>query len=89
MSTESSETMVGHNAQNENTVANSHKCPVCLLLLQNPVQLTACGHRLCQSCVAIQSEYVSLPAYTIVAHCIHSEQSFDVQCAKQQLRLVK
>ena len=27
-----------------------HKCPICLLVMRNPVQTARCGHRFCESC---------------------------------------
>ena len=34
----------------EDELLQEHKCPICLLAMQNPVQ-TKCGHRFCESCL--------------------------------------
>jgi hypothetical protein len=43
--------MVGFRIQNLDTIPPVYCCPRCLLLLRDPVQLTNCGHRQCQSCI--------------------------------------
>jgi hypothetical protein len=42
--------MVGIDAKNKTILDPKYICPKCSLILQDPVQLNACGHRLCQSC---------------------------------------
>ncbi len=48
--------MVGFDAQNKGILDRKFICPVCSLILQDPVQLDTCGHRLCQSCSHIQNQ---------------------------------
>ncbi len=42
--------MVGIDAQNKNILDKQFICPICSLILSDPVQLITCGHRICQSC---------------------------------------
>jgi hypothetical protein len=48
--------MVGIDARNKNTLDPKYTCHKCLLILQDPVQLSTCGHRQCQSCFNAQLE---------------------------------
>ncbi|CAM2727510.1 unnamed protein product [Rotaria socialis] len=43
--------MVGIDARNKDILDNKYICRVCALILQDPVQLTECGHRQCQTCL--------------------------------------
>ncbi|CAF1091688.1 unnamed protein product [Rotaria sp. Silwood1] len=43
--------MVGIDAKNRHLLDTKYICPVCLLILRNPIQWSKCGHRQCQSCV--------------------------------------
>jgi len=43
--------MVGFDARNKNILDVKYICSECLLILRNPVQLSQCGHRQCQSCI--------------------------------------
>ncbi|CAF4376637.1 unnamed protein product, partial [Adineta steineri] len=42
--------MVGFDAKNITNLDSKYKCSDCSLILCNPIQLTACGHRFCHSC---------------------------------------
>ncbi len=42
--------MVGIDAKNKTILDTKYICPKCALVLQDPVQLSTCGHRQCQSC---------------------------------------
>jgi hypothetical protein len=42
--------MVGYRSQNQESLNSVYICPLCLFILRDPVQLTDCGHRICQSC---------------------------------------
>jgi hypothetical protein len=42
--------MVGFSLQNKESLTSIYICSHCSLLLRDPVQLTDCGHRMCQSC---------------------------------------
>jgi hypothetical protein len=42
--------MVGFDTKNKQILDPKFICPVCSLTLRDPVQLTICGHRQCQSC---------------------------------------
>ncbi|CAF4363838.1 unnamed protein product, partial [Didymodactylos carnosus] len=46
----------GYDAANKDQFERKFICPQCELLLRDPVQLTNCGHRICQSCIRPQSE---------------------------------
>ncbi|CAF4234383.1 unnamed protein product, partial [Adineta steineri] len=48
--------MVGIDAQNKNILDKKFICSDCSLILRDPVQLTACGHRLCHSCSLNQNQ---------------------------------
>ncbi|CAF2372016.1 unnamed protein product [Rotaria sp. Silwood2] len=48
--------MVGFDAKNLHILDTKCICPVCLLILRDPVQLTECGHRQCQTCVNVEQE---------------------------------
>ncbi|CAF1460006.1 unnamed protein product [Adineta steineri] len=48
--------MVGIDAQNKNILDRKFICSDCSLILRDPVQLTACGHRLCHSCSLNQNQ---------------------------------
>ncbi|UJR08383.1 hypothetical protein I4U23_012654 [Adineta vaga] len=48
--------MVGTRVQNIDSFQSIYICPKCSLLLRDPIQLTDCGHRLCQSCADEQSD---------------------------------
>ncbi|CAF3247011.1 unnamed protein product [Rotaria sp. Silwood2] len=48
--------MVGVDARNKSILDMKYICPVCSLILQDPVQLTGCGHRQCQTCVNVGHE---------------------------------
>ncbi|CAF4672408.1 unnamed protein product, partial [Rotaria sp. Silwood2] len=50
------QTMVGFNAKNLHSLDTKCICPVCLLILRDPVQLTGCGHRQCQTCLNVEQE---------------------------------
>jgi hypothetical protein len=43
--------MVGFDAKNKYILDPKFICPKCSLILRDPVQLSACGHRQCQSCL--------------------------------------
>jgi hypothetical protein len=42
--------MVGFDAKNKNILDPKFICPICSMILRDPVQLSSCGHRQCQSC---------------------------------------
>ncbi|CAF2767716.1 unnamed protein product [Rotaria sp. Silwood2] len=46
--------MVGIDARNKHSLDTKYICPVCSLILQDPVQLTKCGHRQCHTCVNVE-----------------------------------
>ncbi|CAF1316866.1 unnamed protein product [Rotaria sordida] len=48
--------MVGIDAKNKHILDTKYICPVCTLILRDPVQLSECGHRQCQSCFDAQYE---------------------------------
>ncbi|CAF4425150.1 unnamed protein product, partial [Adineta steineri] len=48
--------MVGFNTGNRDNISSNHICIICSLLLRDPVQLSECGHRQCQSCVDTQHQ---------------------------------
>ncbi|CAF2107360.1 unnamed protein product [Rotaria magnacalcarata] len=43
--------MVGIDGRNKNVLDSKYICPVCALILRDPVQFIACGHRQCQTCL--------------------------------------
>ncbi|CAF3790141.1 unnamed protein product, partial [Rotaria sp. Silwood1] len=49
-------TTVGIDAKNKHILDTKYICPVCSLILRDPVQLGECGHRQCQSCFDAQHE---------------------------------
>ncbi|CAF4319557.1 unnamed protein product, partial [Rotaria sordida] len=48
--------MVGVNARNKHIFDTKYICPVCLLILRDPVQLKKCGHRQCETCLNAKQE---------------------------------
>ncbi|CAF4467068.1 unnamed protein product [Rotaria sp. Silwood2] len=46
--------MVGIDVRNKNILDTKYTCPKCFLILRDPVQLSICGHRQCQSCFNTQ-----------------------------------
>ena len=46
----SSERIDGFDEIFDPTVSTDYECPVCMLVLRNPVQ-TQCGHRFCAACI--------------------------------------
>jgi TNF receptor-associated factor 4 len=42
--------MPGIDARNKQILDPKFICPICTLILRDPVQLSTCGHRQCQSC---------------------------------------
>ncbi|CAF1046134.1 unnamed protein product [Rotaria sordida] len=50
--------MVGINAKNKHILDIKYICPVCTLILRDPVQLNECGHRQCQSCFDAEHEII-------------------------------
>jgi hypothetical protein len=48
--------MVGFDARNKSIPDVRYTCPKCLLILRDPVQLSDCGHRQCQSCIDDQHQ---------------------------------
>ncbi|CAF3970841.1 unnamed protein product, partial [Rotaria sordida] len=42
--------MFGFDAKNKLILDTKFICPACTLILRDPIQLTYCGHRQCQSC---------------------------------------
>ncbi|CAF4188247.1 unnamed protein product, partial [Adineta steineri] len=48
--------MVGFDAKNKSNLDSKYKCSDCSLILRDPVQLSACGHRLCHSCFLNQNQ---------------------------------
>ncbi|CAF1295177.1 unnamed protein product [Rotaria sordida] len=48
--------MVGIDARNKHILDTKYICPACSLILRDPVQLTQCGHRHCQTCLNVEQE---------------------------------
>ncbi|CAF1587200.1 unnamed protein product [Rotaria sp. Silwood1] len=48
--------MVGNDARNKHILDRTFICSVCSFILHDPLQLTECGHRLCQSCFNVEQE---------------------------------
>ncbi|CAF4984023.1 unnamed protein product [Rotaria sp. Silwood1] len=48
--------MIGIDAKNKHSLDTKYICSVCSLILRDPVQLSECGHRQCQSCFDAQHE---------------------------------
>ena len=63
--------MPGLQARNINTLHTRYICPVCSLILRHPLQINTCGHRLCQSCVRHNNQYVSTA-------CPHSHRALSI-----------
>ncbi|CAF4635321.1 unnamed protein product, partial [Rotaria sp. Silwood2] len=61
--------MVGIDARNKYILDTKYICPVCSLILRDPVQLSKCGHRQCQTCLNAEQET------TIKCRQCHSETS--------------
>ena len=43
--------MPGYEVKPTKEVDKAFECPVCLVILREPVQVTPCGHRVCKSCL--------------------------------------
>ncbi|CAF4668050.1 unnamed protein product, partial [Rotaria sp. Silwood2] len=88
--------MVGIDARNKRILDTKYICPVCSLILQDPVQLTECGHRQCQTCLNTeQGTTIKCPqclAETLRSDVIHANME-DHYLTKQHqhatLRLVR
>ncbi|CAF1378698.1 unnamed protein product [Rotaria sordida] len=54
-------------------------CPVCSLILREPVQLTECSDRLCQTCLNAEQEQmnIDLPRTTTAGACIPATAQFE------------
>ena len=48
--------MVDFDAKNKNILDPKYMCGKCSLIIKNPVQLSICGHRQCQSCFDAQQQ---------------------------------
>ncbi|CAF4995769.1 unnamed protein product [Rotaria sp. Silwood1] len=48
--------MVGIDARNKHLLNSKYICPVCSLILRDPVQLTQCRHRQCQTCTNVEQQ---------------------------------
>ncbi|CAF0749034.1 unnamed protein product, partial [Adineta ricciae] len=48
--------MGGFNVKNISTLNPGYICPQCSLVIHDPVQLSECGHRQCQSCTPIEQQ---------------------------------
>ncbi|CAF3805905.1 unnamed protein product [Rotaria sp. Silwood1] len=48
--------MVGNDARNKHILDRTFICSVCSFILHDRLQLTECGHRLCQSCFNVEQE---------------------------------
>ncbi len=46
----SNEGIHGHDEIFDPPVSEDYKCPICIMVLRNPVQ-TLCGHRFCADCI--------------------------------------
>ena len=44
----------------EEKVDEKYKCPICLYILQDPMQTPICGHIFCRSCIATSIRYLHL-----------------------------
>ena len=42
----------GYDVKPVENVPSEYECPICLLMLRQPVQ-TSCGHRFCQICLNV------------------------------------
>ena len=41
----------GYDFEFKSKVPEDWECPVCRLILEDPVQIVGCGHRLCKICM--------------------------------------
>ncbi|CAM4752082.1 unnamed protein product [Rotaria magnacalcarata] len=48
--------MVGIDARNQNILDQKYICPVCALIIRDPVQFIGCGHRQCQTCLGNEDQ---------------------------------
>ncbi|CAF3926621.1 unnamed protein product [Rotaria sordida] len=48
--------MVGFDAKNKRSLEEKYTCPICLLIIRDPVQLIDCGHRFCQTCTNTEQD---------------------------------
>ncbi|XP_065198600.1 TNF receptor-associated factor 5-like isoform X2 [Sycon ciliatum] len=78
----------GYQAQFTDHFPDSYKCPICLLVLRDPVQ-TGCGHRYCRTCIMpimngsdpiCPVDRTSLGAVFADKHCQREIGNFKVQC---------
>ncbi|CAF4210106.1 unnamed protein product, partial [Rotaria sordida] len=71
--------MVGIDARNKHMVDTKYICPVCSLILRGSVQLTECGHRLCQTCLNAEQEQmdIDLPRTTTAEAYIPTTVKFE------------
>jgi hypothetical protein len=71
--------MVGIDSRNKNILDQKYICPKCLLILQDPVQLSICGHRQCQSCIDTQQRWVWLQNNINIFH--YYTKSYNQMCS--------
>ena len=57
--------MPGYEVQFADPLDKSFECPVCWNALRSPVQVTPCGHRVCQSCLEPIMRQVSIQGYIV------------------------
>ncbi|CAF1004075.1 unnamed protein product [Rotaria sordida] len=50
--------MVGIDSRNKHILDAKYICPVCSLILRDPIQLSKCGHRQCQTCLNVKQETI-------------------------------
>lgn len=43
--------MPGYDAEFTSPLDKAFECPVCLIALRDPIQITPCGHRVCNTCL--------------------------------------
>ncbi|CAF4871545.1 unnamed protein product [Rotaria sp. Silwood1] len=48
--------MAGFDARNKESFDPKYICHICSFILRDPIQLTGCGHRQCQTCLKVQQE---------------------------------
>ncbi|CAF1098463.1 unnamed protein product [Adineta steineri] len=82
--------MVGFNMGNRDNISSNYICIICSLLLRDPVQLTECGHRQCQSCIDTQHQKIiicpacqiptSINEVMIDRGCNSDMQSLSINC---------
>ncbi|CAF4231106.1 unnamed protein product, partial [Adineta steineri] len=82
--------MVGFNTSDRDNISPNYICITCLLLLRDPVQLTECGHRQCQSCIDTQHQKIiicpvcqtetSIHEVMIDRGCNSDMQSLSINC---------